>query len=321
LRILGRVICYSNRLVEESVLESLIDRFNHFPLIIYGPEGCGKTTLMRYLTRRLGSKNYTSLYINALEYNVAKALEFRGPVINSIIRDLLRDIGGPLPSILSNIVQLIVDKIWVKLKSLGNGLFIVIDDVYKAIGLENVDRYTKLVYEWISWKASEYTNKLLVVITTSEGASKRILVRHTYTRVSLIWNMDYGSYEEFIEQLEPRIRVDEAYSITGGNPRLTIELAEYSWDTKKLMSVYEEKIKKILQETSIKPSKLQSLVEDPDSEPKTARILEDAGLMIELYRTTSISQPKPSTELGIGKEWAWQTPLYKNIVQEYIKKP
>ncbi len=47
-----------------------------------------------------------------------------------------------------------------------------------------------MLYEWITWNLPELNvRKFLVVLTTSEGVSKRELLRHTYVHVYMLWNI------------------------------------------------------------------------------------------------------------------------------------
>ncbi|MEM4683089.1 MAG: ATP-binding protein, partial [Ignisphaera sp.] len=63
----------------------------------------------------------------------------------------------------------------------GKSVVVVLDDVYRAIGLDEVDRYTKSLYEWIGYLHERYkASNVAIVLTTSEGMSKRILSKHTY---------------------------------------------------------------------------------------------------------------------------------------------
>ncbi len=318
--IYGRGICFSDRELEYKWFLEKIKKYNTLPLIIYGPEGCGKTTLLKYLLYRLDKIDYTTIYINALAENPLDILYVNRVDSSTLIGEVASLMELPFAKLLSTILSKVVEMLWRRFRGFGKGLVIVIDDVYKAIGLENVERYTKLVYEWITWKFPRYhIDNLLIIITTSEGVSKRILSRHSYLRIVMIWNLDFKGYSEFIEQLNKEIDPWRLYRVVGGNPRLTIELMEYNWNIELLKRVYKERIIDVIKSLKISKEKLRLLIEDPDSDSETAYKLEDIGFMIRLLREDMLGE-KPSVlkEIGVGREWAWQTPLYRDIVRELV---
>ncbi len=51
----------------------------------------------------------------------------------------------------------------------GRALVLLIDDLYRAIGLENADKYTKMLYEFIGWRlyGEHGTSKTLILPTMS----------------------------------------------------------------------------------------------------------------------------------------------------------
>ncbi|MDK6029359.1 hypothetical protein QPL79_08290 [Ignisphaera sp. 4213-co] len=71
---------------------------------------------------------------------------------------------------------------------------------------------------------------------------------------------------------------------------------------------------------TIGKDKVLQLAEDPDSDWLSAEKLEEMNLMIELRRGSAIGlQPEKSIGLGIGEEWAWQIPAYKQAVKLFAK--
>lgn len=64
--IAGVEVCFSDRVYEVHVLSEWVNKSKLYPIAVYGPEGCGKTTLFKYFTRRMREEGYTSIYVNAL---------------------------------------------------------------------------------------------------------------------------------------------------------------------------------------------------------------------------------------------------------------
>lgn len=312
--VLGRSICFVDRVFEVARLFGLAKGVHPVPIAVYGPEGCGKTTLLRYLIHKLDAQGYTVVYVDALAQDVREALAIPRVDVEEFAESIARDLGFPISTAISRLVARVVEELWARLKLFGRGLVVAVDDVYKAIGLENVDRYTKMLYEWISWRAPSYrVGNLLVLVTTSEGISKRVLARHTYVDIYMLWNLDLEGYREFVEQLNPHQKPEDLYTVTGGNPRLTIEVARYGWSIERVMNMYRDRIASTVKDLQIDRAKLKALAKDPDIDPETAKKLEEAGLMIELFRSSSLTPAPRDPALGIGDRWAWQTPLYRDI--------
>ncbi len=155
---------------------------------------------------------------------------------------------------------------------------------------------------------------------TSEGVSKRILARHTYVHVYMLRNLPRKGFEELVHQLEPPkgIDVEELWVLTGGNPRVLIEVAQLDWDVSRwLRYVAEQRVSPAIH--GLESSRVLKLVDDPDSDPELARVLEERGLMIELNRVLTV-RPPPSEdlEIGVGKRWAWQVPAYRKALKSLL---
>lgn len=235
-----------------------------------------------------------------------------------LVEDLL---SIPIGSTLARIVMTLVSRLGKRVSLAGKKILIVIDDVYRAIGLNDIDRYTKSLYEWIGYLHERYDVKCVAIImTTSEGISKRFLARHTYVSVEMLWNLPRDGFKELVEQLKPPhgVDIDVLWRLTGGNPRALIEIARFEWNIDKWMGVvYENRVRRAIH--VVGREKLRRVIENPDSDWKTAEELEDMGLMIELRRIAVVGKaPNPDPELGIGKDWAWQLPVYKLIIEKHL---
>ena len=117
-----------------------------FPVTIYGPEGCGKTAFLRYMVRELGvGKDMVVVYVDALEhFDIEKALFASYREIIEFIQDL---VSVPLGASIARTTMSIVSRFAQRIGLKGKAVVIVLDDVYRAIGLDEVDRYTKSLYD------------------------------------------------------------------------------------------------------------------------------------------------------------------------------
>ncbi len=317
---LNRYVNFVDRDREIEILLDVIKRGTVFPFAIYGPEGCGKTALLRYIARTIAVWSDTVVvYIDALEhFDVERSLfsNYRG--LLELVQDLL---SIPIGSTLARLCMTIVSRLAKKTSLRGKNVVVIVDDVYRAIGLDEVDRYTKSLYEWIGYLHEVYNvANVAIILSTSEGISKRRLFRHTYVTIEMLWNLPRKGFEELVEQLNPpkELDVDELWRLTGGNPRALIEIARLEWSIKRWLETLHRKIMFIVHD--IDREKLRILIENPDNDWATAKKLEELGLMIYLIQS-SLAQhiATPNPELGIGRYWAWQLPAYKHIINKIIE--
>ncbi len=321
IELLKKWIQFVDRKQELNQLTDLAFKGYPFPIAIYGPEGCGKTTLLKVLIEHISRySDVVALYVDALEEKeLNRAILAPSTSIWSILESFssLIPIGVNLAKNIMSLIRLIYERISLKNKK----LVIVVDDVYRAIGFEDVDRYTKMLYEWIGYLHQKYDiESVCIVLTTSEGVSKRILSRHTYVHIYMIWNLPRKGFEELVQQLEvpSSVGVDELWYLTGGNPRALIEIAALRWNVKKWCSyLFERRVLPSIED--LDKDRLRRLVEDPDSDWSLARELENRGLMIELTRSLAIGYiPREDVDLGIGSRWAWQLPIYRKLVMDWL---
>ncbi len=223
-------IRFVNRKEELEALRTFCSRFRGLPLYVYGPEGCGKTRLMREFVLHFEdyfSENPIALYIDALEdEDIEKALTCNSsikPILNSVI-SLLEKLGVPIGKKLAENIVTIIEKLF-KEHKLQNAnivviIVVIVDDVVKAIGLDKIEWYVKRLYELL-WKIYEkYRPKTInFIIIASEGESLELISRHRHTRVRLIWNLEKEPYKELFNILQPPKNIDfeEIWRLLGGN--------------------------------------------------------------------------------------------------------
>ncbi len=316
---LDKYVHFVDRVREIEYLLNIARKGTAFPLAIYGPEGCGKTALLKRIAKEVSTwSNTIVIYIDALEqFDIEKALFSSHREILEVIQDLL---SIPIGSSLARASMTIVSRLSKRISLRNRNVVLIVDDVYRAIGLENVDRYTKSLYEWIGYLHEEYgVANVAIILSTSEGISKRELFRHRYVSIEMLWNLPRDGFEELVEQLEPprSVDVDELWRLTGGNPRALIELAKFEWDARKWLENLRRRIEFLIHD--LDRDRLRSIVEDPDSDWSIAKKLEELNLMIYLVRgALAENNPLLDPELGIGRYWAWQLPAYRYVVKEIV---
>ncbi len=333
---------FINRERELSALKDFCSTSRALPLYIFGPEGCGKTRLLKEFVKEFNkyfNENGIAIYIDALEReSVNKALltspsiKISVDIIYSIVEKFTGiEVGRALANSISSLLEKLIGR-----KRLKNKYILVaIDDVTRAIGLNKIEWYVKWLYE-LRWKLEEeYKPKAInFIVTTSEGISLDLISKHRHSHPLLIWNLDRKAFKELFQELHPpnNIEFEDIWRLFGGNPRKLIELAkQFKWNIREMLNLYEKKIKKltdrIIKEGLV--NELRLVIEDIDNLDKVKtkkmeiliNMLTDLNLILYKYWPTIHGEDiAEDVELGIGKYYAWQIPAYKQVLQELLHR-
>ena len=324
---------FINRVEELKALEKLATSITTLPIYLYGPEGCGKTRLLKEFIKRF---NGIAVYIDALEgESIEKAL-ITNPVIKELrefAKEVLPGISGTIGAYLANKITSILEKVSTKISIKDKPLLIAVDDVTRAIGLSKIEWYVKWLYELIKKLWEDYKPKsILIIATTSEGQSLDLILRHTYASTRLIWNLDQKAFNELIQELNPpnQAAIEDLWRVIGGNPRALIEIAyNYKWNIDTWLNVLKRKLAKTLITIRSRNlvKELKYVIENPDTihdkpSPKMEelyKLLIEENLFIYKYMPTLNGGEIPKDpNLGIGKYYAWQIPAYRQILKELL---
>jgi len=129
----------------------------------------------------------------------------------------------------------------------------------------------------------------------------------------------------------PKPPFEDVWSLTGGNPGYLGELYRSGWSVE--VVVYGIIRERNLKHLAVKwKDTLAKVVEDPDylweKYPETEALIGDlieANLVVEVWDRKPhfwIDTPPPEKDpvLGIGKEYAWQTPLHREAVRRALQQ-
>ena len=314
-------------------LAEIAERGTRLPLVVYGPEGCGKTALLLQARLILEEHGYHVIYADPLAEEKERML-----VVSDSLRTILREVLTLMPEPFSRIVSVALDVATLALKRLGRPrIAILLDDVFQAIGLERVERLAKSLLNLIEYPPGDY-DRIAVIVASSEGRSRDILARHAWTSTRLLWNMGPGGLEELYNALPgAKPGFEDVWRLTGGNPRMLAALYEHDWDADRvveeeliagkaltrLVARLDEGERSLLYEALTDPDALFQRLREPTAQRLEEKLV-DYNLVARLEpRTPSLwlDQPPPERdpELGIGRWYAWQTPLHRAAVEKALR--
>jgi hypothetical protein len=307
-------------------VEELAEKGTRYPVVVFGPEGCGKSAWLKQAVEILRENGYETLYIDPLH---------RTFIAHSDIKDIIRKLSEATTEVIGvaevKLATLVIDAvkeligIWRKER-----VAVLIDEVFQAIGLDKAEIYVKSLLNLIEYPPKSY-EKIVAIVVTSEGITRKEIGRHRWASLRPMWNMSRKGFEELYEKIpSPKPEFEDIWKLTGGNPDALSKLYQAEWNvnrviaelinSKELTSSFIEKWKDWLEET----------VKDPD-------ILWRANVPDELVRELIaknlivhnmydrdpwfwIDEPplEKDLDLGIGKHVAWQTPLHREAVKRAI---
>jgi hypothetical protein len=159
------------------------ERGTRFPVVIFGPEGCGKTAFLRQAAFALRELGYDVFYLHPLD-RVFLA-EVDDPDVKALFADLVRktledERWGRLALVVFDLTREV-------LKKRRRKIAIIADDVFQAIGLDKAAAYVKGLLNMIEHPVYRYEN-IVVLVATSEGVTREEIGRHFWAELTPMWN-------------------------------------------------------------------------------------------------------------------------------------
>jgi len=327
LRFAGREVEFADRERAVRQFEEIARRGVLRVHAIYGPEGCGKTSLLHQAIEVLREHGYEVALVNPLaEYPVEKLSVTDG------LKRLLGEVPGTLGDAL-RLVEAAVELLYAAVRRRLTGrIALLADDIFQAIGLDRAEALVKSLLNMIEHPPVNY-ERMVVIVSSSEGVTRERIGRHRWAALRTIWNMSLEGFQELYNTLpSPKPSFDNIWKWTQGNPKALETLFENNWN---IDSVVDEIIhsrnltRRFIQKWR---KHLEAAVEDPDYLWNTPEEEVDklVGELVErnliVYNMPErkpqlwIDTPPPERDpdLGVGRHVAWQTPLHREAVRRIL---
>jgi hypothetical protein len=305
-------------------VEEFAERGTWHPLVVFGPEGCGKTSWLKQATEMLKELGYEVIYVDPMRKDF---------IVHTKAKDLVKkfaeaalEAAGIAEAKLASLVVVAVRWFMGKRR---RRVAVLVDDAFQAIGLDKAAMYVKSLLGLTEYPP-EGCEKVVAIATTSEGLSRWEIGRHRWAEITPMWNMNEKGFEELYEKIpNPKPEVEDVWRLTGGNPEILAKLYEAKWNVETVVErlVRTKKLRDLAKKWG---SYLREVVEDPDAllekefpEDFKKELIAGNLVVYDMYPRGLefwIDEPPPERdeELGIGRDVAWQTPLHREAVKRVI---
>jgi energy-coupling factor transporter ATP-binding protein EcfA2 len=303
------------------------ERGTRYPVVVYGPEGCGKTAWLKQSAEILKDLGFNVIYVNPLHREFIAYTDVR-EVVQKFV-EVVGEVTGIAQLKLATLTTLAVKELLSRWKK---KVAVLVDDVFQAVGLDKAEIYVKELLGLIEYPPESYES-IVAVVATSEGLTRSRIGRHRWADLMSMWNMSRDGFKELYEKIpDPKPEFESIWKLTGGNPDILRRLYRAGWSVEKVIT-------ECIAGKEISPSFtmrwkdwLERTVEDPDVlwSPDTPRELVDELIaknliMYNMYDRDNwfwIDEPPPrrDLDLGVGEHVAWQTPIHREAVRRSLKE-
>ncbi len=306
-------------------VEELAERGTWFPLVVFGPEGCGKTAWLRQAVEILKERGFNVIYFNPMREELLAEVGIKS--LEDMALEMLRRAASihALASFVGSVIYIAREAVRLGKKRLA----VIVDDAFQYLGDREAAFTVKGLLELIEHPPESY-EKIVAIAATGEGFSRREIGRHLWAKITPMWNMSKRGFEELYEKLPgPKPGLEDVWAMTGGNPRVLAQLYEAGWRGGPVLAqlIDSKRLDAFASSLSDDERKyLLDAIEDPDTLLARERMplldkLVELNLIVdtipERRQELWIDEPPPQKDLGlgIGKRIAWQSPLHREAVR------
>ncbi|KUO92114.1 MAG: AAA family ATPase, partial [Caldivirga sp. JCHS_4] len=305
------------------------ERGTLFPIVIFGPEGCGKTAFLKQAAAVLREFGYDVVYVDVSHLDFVAHTDV-AEVVKRLV-DAVSEVSGTAAQV--RLAYLVINIVKDLIRSWGRRkIAVLVDEAFQVIGIERAGLYVKSLLNLIEYPPGDY-ERIVAIAATSEGLSREEIGRHLWAHLAPMWNMPKEGFRQLYEKLPGhKPPFEEVWRLTGGNPRMLAELYGSGWRTEDVVKRLIDS--KYLATDTIRKWRnwLTEAIEDPDrlwgrdAPEDLLRWLVEKNLVIYNMHHREpqfwIDEPPPERdpELGIGRHVAWQTPLHREAVRRALEE-
>jgi hypothetical protein len=318
---------FTDRGVAIRQIYELGEKGTRYPVVVYGPEGCGKTAWLKQATLTLREIGYDALYINPLYRDFVVKVDISE--IAQRLLNVISEASGVATLKLANMAILLARELMTRWKR--RKIALLVDDVFQAIGLGRAELYVKELLGLIEYPPGSY-DSMVVIVATSKSVTRGRIGRHRWAWLRAMWNMSESGFLELYNKIpgaKPPFK--DVWRVTGGNPDVLSQLYQHEWDVDKVVEslVEHRKLRLFIRSLSdIEKAWLNEALEDPDTLFARERLsllqrLVELNLVVDdLPARESFlwidTPPEADLEIGVGKYVAWQTPVHREAVRRTL---
>jgi hypothetical protein len=312
-------------------VERWSERGTWSPVVVFGPEGCGKTAWLKQSVEALKELGFSVIYFNPMRKEFLAEVGVKS--VEEKALEALRQASTvhALAGLIGYVIDFAVEAI-----KLGRGrLAVIVDDAFQLTGAQEAALFVKGMLELIEHPPHSY-ERVVAIAATSEGASRWEIGRHRWAELRAMWNMAREGFEDLYEQVRRRTSgapsFESIWPLTGGNPSSLAQLYRAGWDATALVTALIEERKLTPSFIDRWKSWLEEAVRDPDAlwradvpEELIDELVARNLIVYNMHSRTElrwIDQPPPEKdlELGVGRHVAWQTPLHREAVRRALEE-
>ncbi|MEM0052277.1 MAG: ATP-binding protein [Sulfolobales archaeon] len=302
------------------------ERGTVYPIVVYGPEGCGKTAWLIQAIEVLKELGFNVIYFNPLrkEFEVDVGVEDLKQKALEVLRRVTSEVE------LAKLVWLVIDFANEALKYRKGRLAVIVDDVFQFMGVREAAAIVKSLLNIIEYPPTSYES-IVVLVATNEGVSKREIGRHRWALIRSMWNMNKDGFKELYDMIPgPKTSFEDIWRLCGGNPDILRRLYQAYWNVEHIVKDFITS-KDISKDFIVKWRLwLEKAVEDPDiinegefPDGLREELIEKNFIFYIYFRDLElwIDEPPPrkNLDIGVSEYVAWQTPLHREVIKKALE--
>jgi len=170
-------------------VEEFAERGTWHPIVVFGPEGCGKTAWLKQATELLRELGFEAIYVDPIHKDFIAHTDVK-ELVDKFTEVTMEAVGVAqlkLTTLAIDAAKWLISK-WGKRR-----IAILVDDAFQAIGIDKAAMYVKALLSLVEYPP-EGCEKIVAIATTSEGLSRREIGRHLWAWIKPIWNMSQKGF-------------------------------------------------------------------------------------------------------------------------------